>query len=73
MKPMLDLHKQFRAWQLCCVDHLSQAQVARLYDVSQGTISNIIKRLKEELAKIGEDAFKQKAFENGVDISVDEV
>lgn len=69
MKPMLDLHQQFRAWQLCHVDHLSQARVARLYDVSQSTISNTIKRLKEELARIGEDAFKQKALENGVDIS----
>lgn len=33
------------------------------------TISNILRRLKEELTKIGEEAFKQKALDNGVDIS----
>lgn len=69
MKTILNLHQQFRVWQLCYIDHHRQARVARLYDVSQGTISNILRRLKEELTKIGEEAFKQKALDNGVDIS----
>jgi predicted DNA-binding protein (UPF0251 family) len=69
MKPILDMHQQFRVWQLCYIDHHKQGRVARLYGVSQGTISNILRRLKEERAKIGEEAFKQKALDNGVDIS----
>lgn len=68
MKTILNPHQQFRVWQLCYIDHHKQERVARLYGVSQGTISNILKRLKEELAKIGEEAFKQKALDNGVDI-----
>ena len=55
-KSVFDEAQRQRIQQLCDVDHFSQSKVAQLYDVSQGTISNVLKeeRLKSEIKRQNE-------------------
>ncbi len=45
-KKALSDHQMKMVYQLCDKDGISQAKVAQLYDVSQGTISNALKEMR---------------------------
>lgn len=65
-KKALNPKQEYRAYQLHYEDGFSQTKVASLYGVSQGTISNVLKKKYEEKKESGDEGFKNNAAKYGV-------
>ena len=71
-KSSLNFSQKLRIFQLSTEDNISQSKLASLYDVSQSTISSVLKDMRHEAEKAELKKSIENAMAKGVQASIED-